>query len=429
MLTVCLAFGATVLALAGGSGIRAVGLLLLLGALVRARQPSAVVAGGIAGAYACAFALRSTGSGWMLLTAAAAGFGVMALTTELVLRLARSKRTAKVLLLAVPLAVLAAGQFVPGIPDSPSGRQVLAPAVQRRVDTFVRRSMRASGTPGVAVAVVQGDSVFYLRGYGHAAPGREVTPTTPFVLGSTGKSFTAFAVLQAAEDGLLALDDPVVSHLRAFTLQDRAAARVITIRDLLRQTTGLSQARGGAGILAANAGWSLARGIRELGKVEPERPQQTWRYSNANYLVAGAVLEAASDMPYAQWMHDRIFVPAGMTMTSAEAGEVGAGPQATAYDTWFGLRLPLRARTEPVMVPAGGIASSATDLARYLRLLLNDGVIDGRRLLSADGVHALFAPAAAVPGSSDHYGFGWQVDRTGDAEHSGVAYGTSSHLW
>src|SRR5512138_2868748 len=100
--------------------------------------------------------------------------------------------------------------------------------------------MRAAHIPGLALGVVRGDKVVYLKGYGIAGPdGRAVTPQTPFILGSSSKSFTALAVMQLVEAGKIDLDAPVTSYVPWFRTADPTESNQITVRNLLNQDSGM----------------------------------------------------------------------------------------------------------------------------------------------------------------------------------------------
>ena len=103
------------------------------------------------------------------------------------------------------------------------------------IDAHIERQMERLNMPGVALAIVEGDKVVYLRGFGRARPGGEApTPQTPFIIGSLTKSFTALAVMQLAEDGKVELDDPVQRYLPWFRVADPLASARITVRHLLK---------------------------------------------------------------------------------------------------------------------------------------------------------------------------------------------------
>lgn len=114
--------------------------------------------------------------------------------------------------------------------------------------------------PGLADGLVMEGEVVFLKGYGQAdEEGRLVTPQTPFIIGSISKSFTALAILQLEEQGKLELDNEVQFYLPWFKLQEKAGIYPITIRDLLRQSSGISTYDGRA-LLVAGVGSSPAVG-------------------------------------------------------------------------------------------------------------------------------------------------------------------------
>ncbi|UYO07217.1 beta-lactamase family protein [Paenibacillus sp. PSB04] len=111
-------------------------------------------------------------------------------------------------------------------------------AVFSKVDAYIAREMKRQRLPGLALGIVQGDRILYVKGYGQADPsGRPVTPSTPFGIGSIGKSMTAMAVLQLAESGKIDLDAPIQHYIPA----KYNGADFITVRQLLNQTSGFSQ--------------------------------------------------------------------------------------------------------------------------------------------------------------------------------------------
>src|ERR671927_347756 len=104
---------------------------------------------------------------------------------------------------------------------------------KEKIDAYIQSRMRAAHIPGLALGVVRSDQVVYLKGYGVAGPdGRLVTPQTPFILGSTSKSFTALAVMQLVEAGKIDLDAPVQRYLPWFRVggPDAHASSLITVR-------------------------------------------------------------------------------------------------------------------------------------------------------------------------------------------------------
>ena len=270
----------------------------------------------------------------------------------------------------------------------------------------------ASGIPGGAVVVVNNDTR-EVRGVGDSGHG-EVTGETPFVLGSVSKSVTALAVMQLVDAGLVDLDAPVRDYVSEFELAEGQPVDDITVRHLLQQASGLDDLTGGP-LLASAADGTTTEAIAELKNAElASSPGETWLYANANYVLAGLVVERASGMAYADYLQREIFTPLGMTHTSASTEAVGGGVLAEGHRYWFGFPVSTEPTRRHATLAAGYLISTADDLGRYLSMYLADGLTpDGTRIVSADGIRTLLAagPDAALgawaDGQESRYAMGW----------------------
>jgi len=121
--------------------------------------------------------------------------------------------------------------------------------VLSHVEQYIAATRRQLHIPGLAVAIVSNGEVVYQQGIGNAAIGRAVTPSTPFVLGSLSKSFTALAIMQLVEADKLDLDTPVQRYIPWFRVRNGAASPPITVRHLLNHTSGISRYAGRALLL------------------------------------------------------------------------------------------------------------------------------------------------------------------------------------
>ena len=281
--------------------------------------------------------------------------------------------------------------------------------------------MPTSAVPGLAYAVVGDGEITSVgaRGVLKSGGDAQVTPDTPFVIGSITKSFTALAVMQLVEAGKIDLDAEVSRYLDGFSGRPAGA---ITIRQLLSHTSGFSTLQGNAPHPdATGAKDELARGVDQLAEVTPaNQPGQKWEYSNANYEILGRVIEVVSGQEYQAYVASNILEPVGMDHSFVADGEVHES-MATGHVPWFGTKLPLAdGPTDRATAPQGGIVASANDLARYLQMMMN-GEDD---VLSADGKAQMMSPASDV---SPFYGFGWYVESdTGAVWHTGVSPGVET---
>lgn len=190
-----------------------------------------------------------------------------------------------------------------------------------RIDAFIADEARASRVPGLALAIVHEDQIVHARGFGSAGNGRQVTTTTPFPIGSLTKSFTAVLVRQLIDAGKVEPDAPLQRYLPWFTLADPQAAARITVRHLLNQTSGLSRAAGIEPLLHGSRA-SIEELARSLDTVAPTGPAGAqFEYSNLNYVLLGALVEAVSAQSWAQALQERVLMPLDLRNTHPELAD------------------------------------------------------------------------------------------------------------
>jgi CubicO group peptidase (beta-lactamase class C family) len=282
---------------------------------------------------------------------------------------------------------------------------------QDKIDAYIQSRMQAANIPGLALGVVVGDEVVYVKGYGVAGPdGRPVTPQTPFILGSTSKSFTALAVMQLVEAGKIELDASVTTYLPWFHTNDAAASAQITVRNLLNQNSGLPAYEGLQGIAYNDqSDMALENGIRTLAGVQLSHPAgQSYEYSNVNYNILGMIVQAVSGNSYEDYIRSAIFAPLQMIHSAAALSDLAAINIATGYRYWFLWPVAFDAPYPRHMTPSGFLISSAEDITHYLIAQLNGGAYAHNQLLSPQGIATLHAPGTRI-GLSSSYGMGWVV--------------------
>jgi CubicO group peptidase (beta-lactamase class C family) len=236
-----------------------------------------------------------------------------------------------------------------------------------KIDAYVEGLFARSHLPGMAVAVVRNDQMAYFRGLGEARKGSPVTQDTLFILGSTTKSFTALATLQLRDTGKLHLDDPVGRILPGF-LHGAPVAAQVTIRSLLNQTSGLSQAAGDVPVWSEGEAGSNAIiiWVAGLDAKALDRPPGTYEYSNANFVVLGAIIERASGLNYPQYMRQHVFAPLQMGETWASLAQADAGRMARGHKKFLGFNYESDLPYPASFVPAGFVITSAADLRKYI---------------------------------------------------------------
>jgi CubicO group peptidase (beta-lactamase class C family) len=206
----------------------------------------------------------------------------------------RARRRSIIIAVALGAFVLGAAYLVskPGT-DTPAANGPGAGPNYAEIESFVRDEMAAQRVPGLALGIVEGDRIAYIRGFGKADDsGRAVTPKTPFIIGSVAKSFTALAIMQLVEANKIDLDAPVQRYLPWFRVADERASNEITVRNLLNHTSGISTKTGrsyqGNGDTSDTA---LEQAVRKLKSAELTAPVGSkHQYSTINYAVLGLIV-------------------------------------------------------------------------------------------------------------------------------------------
>jgi CubicO group peptidase (beta-lactamase class C family) len=297
------------------------------------------------------------------------------------------------------------------------------------IDAYIDGQMHRLHIPGVSLAIVEGDQIVHLHGFGRARPGGEAaSPQTPFFIGSLTKSITALAVMQQVEAGQVALDAPVQRYLPWFRVVDSQASAEMTVRHLLNQTSGLPMLPGL--ILLAdlnNNPDATERQARALSSLKLTRPVGSkWEYSNLNYNLLGLIVEAASGESYADYIQSHIFNPLDMRHSYTTKAAAQQNDLAVGHRHWFSLPFPAPDLPIPAgSLPSGQLISCAEDLAHYLVAQLNGGRYGDVQLLSPAGIDDLHRGEKEFTFgniSAGKYGMGWfdsDLGQTKTYSHSG----------
>jgi CubicO group peptidase (beta-lactamase class C family) len=269
------------------------------------------------------------------------------------------------------------------------------------IDQWVARAMRTFEVPGLAVTIVKDDEVVLAKGYGVRKLG-EATPVdarTLFGIASNTKAFTATALGLLVEEGKLAWDAPVVRYLPAFAMWDPFVTREITVRDLLVHRSGLGL---GAGDLLwwPESTYDRKEIARRLRFIQPATSFRTaYAYDNVLYLIAGELIETISGRTWEDFVATRILARVGMTGSNVRHSAAAAGGNvATPHAPVDGKVRSIRPFESDNTNPAGGINSSAEDMAKWLRVQLAGGKLaDGSRLFSAQTARQLTSIVTPIP--------------------------------
>jgi CubicO group peptidase (beta-lactamase class C family) len=288
-----------------------------------------------------------------------------------VTRLQRS--TAALLLAAIILPVAPRAQ-------APAPRPATDPA--QALDAYTAKAVRDWQVPGLAISVVKDGRVAFAKGYGVRELGRSAPTDTQtlFAIGSTTKAMTAAALAMLVDEGKVRWDDAVTRYIPTFQTADPYVTREMTVRDLLTHRGGL----GNADYLWYESDVPAAEVRRRVRFLRPAYSLRSgFIYQNLMYAVAGDVVEAASGMPWEEFVRRRIFTPLGMTRTVATLREAQARENvASPHDRVDGTISVIRNASVDPVAPAGAIWSGVSDVAKWMRFMLDSArTADGRRLL------------------------------------------------
>lgn len=285
-----------------------------------------------------------------------------------------------------------------------SSRQVPAlrsndePGLEQIVDGILSRHP----TVGLAVGVVRGGRLSFFLGHGMAdiASRRPITEDTVFRIGSITKTFTAIAVMQLWEQGLLDLDAPANDYLRAYRLVSaRSTHRPPTVRHLLTYTAGLPQVVYLSRVFKPTVGEMVEFGRRIPPLAEFYRgrlrlvaqPGAMHIYSNHSFATLGQIVEDVTGEPLQRYFLGHIFEPLGMEHTDLLRSGRVRGRLATEYA--LGSRGPRPIHDlDLITAGSGGIYSTTADMARYVAALLGGGGNEHGSVIKPETLAAMFAP-------------------------------------
>ncbi len=328
---------------------------------------------------------------------------------------------------------------------SPTAATAGPDAVRFRADAdaFIRRAMdRVGVVPGLSIAVVNGEDTLLTAGYGVAdiESGAPASAATRFYIASSTKSFTALALVAMAARGEVDLEAPLTTWSNVNGAPTDLFANV-SLADLLSHRSGLDNPP-----MTFRAAFSgdhtpeVMQGLIAATVARPDTPHGSFRYSNAGYNIATTLLEARDGRDWRLLVRDEVLNPIGMADTTGWlSGARADGAMIAAGHLGHGVDGPVRSplqKADATMQSAGGLVSTADDMARWLEIQINDGVLDGRRVFPAGLVVSTHRPLAANdatfgPYKRESYGLGWQIGRYGDdvlIHHFGNFAGSRAHV-
>jgi D-alanyl-D-alanine carboxypeptidase len=280
-------------------------------------------------------------------------------------------------------------------------------AALRLLDQFIAGYSDAMNAPGMTLAIANGERLLRAAAYGFVDPAARIPVTTDqlFEIGSITKSFAALVILQLREERKLQLHAPILDYLPWLSMESPFGD--ITIHHLLTHSSGMPEDA------------PVFPDCAERRPRQAFEPGSEFHYSNWGFDVLGYLIEALDGKPWPDSVTERILKPLGMSHTAASITNAVRPRLARSYVPLYDDRTyprlgPLApAGNLTVEAASGSIASTPGDMALYMRMILDRGVIPGGRIVSDESFALFSTPHLPAPdfGAGAGYGYGIAVDK------------------
>lgn len=310
------------------------------------------------------------------------------------------------------------------------------------IDSILLKVLNDHHVAGFSIAVVEQNKLLYSKGFGyrdiqHKKP---VTPNTLFAIGSCTKAFTAALLGQLEKKGAVSLDGKAREYLPGLHFYNDDLDNTVTIRDMMCHRTGLSGYAKSWYVFNTPSRDSMLTRIQYMKPIAPLR--EKWQYNNYMYMVQGMIAEKITGKSWEENIQEKIFTPLGMKRSNTSIqnmlkDEDAALPYGTEEE-----RTPKEMDYYEMesMSPAGGINSSANEMAAWLMAWTNGGSYNGTEIIPSGFVQAATSSQMVVnsglPGNQGdihflNYGLGWFLRSYRghyQVEHDGNIDGFSSWI-
>jgi len=295
-------------------------------------------------------------------------------------------------------------------------------SVETKVDEYIRAEMQAQQIPGLALAVIKDGKMIIARGYGFANVEHQVPvkPETIFQSGSTGKQFTATAVMMLVEEGKLSLDDKITKYFP----DGPEAWQKITVRHLLTHTSGMTDYPPDFDLRRDYTEDDLFQRIKSIPLAF--QPGEKWSYSNLAYVMLGILIHKVSGKFYGDYLQERIFKPLEMTTARIISESDIVANRAAGYRVVNG-KLKNQSWVSPSLntTADGALYLTIYDMAKW------DAALYTEKLLKKSSLEQMWTPVRLNDGKTQPYGFGWALGEVRGhriIEHGGAWQGFKAQI-
>ncbi|MCM3706317.1 MULTISPECIES: serine hydrolase [Cytobacillus] len=279
--------------------------------------------------------------------------------------------------------------------------------LEMNIEKAIKDYLDEYKVPGASVAIIRNNELFFSKSWGVTGESdEEVTEQTPFTIGSISKSLTAMAIMKLADNGTISLDASIQEYLPWLTLKNGKAAE-ITVTQLLAQTSGFSTYDGLAlSDKELTGSDAIKNQVKKLSEVElTAAPGEKHLYSNANFLILGAMIEELTGMSYADYMEQQIFAPLGMKYTAANKKGAYEKGYLKGFQSWFGFPVKSFVAYDDAGAPYGYITASSEDMVQFVKVLSGNGPDH----FISDKTLDLFKTPQVQTGEDRYYGYGIRI--------------------
>jgi CubicO group peptidase (beta-lactamase class C family) len=308
------------------------------------------------------------------------------------------------------------------------------------LDVYIARAMQVWQIPGVAVCVIKDGQVVHQKGYGVRRFGTTdlVNEHTVFPIASITKTFigTALATLEAEKK--VQLDQPLKQVLPSFSMNNKAYEQQISIADVLSHRSGWKTFQGD--LLNTESTLPQSQMLQKFGLLEPVYPLRTrFGYSNFGFMLAGEAIKAVSGQNWGVFLQKRFFEPLGMNRTLTTAENIQKATNISTPHSLVADKIVPLLDDEINPQAYGGVYSSVHDLGIWLRVLLEKGVFEDKKIIPESAIQKMWMSHTIIGKdfAADRnryfktYGLGWEIMQYQNQEvvqHGGAYAGTLTSL-
>jgi len=314
---------------------------------------------------------------------------------------------------------------------------------------FIPHIMTNKGTPGLNMALALHGEIIWEAGFGYADLGRKeaMTPQTVTHSGSMGKTYTATAVMQLVERGVIGLDDPVNQHLKDFQITNPKGQREITFRDLLTHRSGLSTNAAGSRFAMptplaehVKTGYSQKMFKSFHGTVLPRwgaKVGERYQYSNFGMATLGYLVEVTNPegLSFSEYVQKHIMDPLGMTSSQYPPVQDAEHVRQDIFERCSSGYAQFGAVDIPTPAiyfadyPAGTVVTIPRDHIKLLLAYLNEGTYNGNKLLKPETVKLMLTPQIKGAPGNVNLGLTWMLENIGQHDFNFNHGGAHMYGW